>query len=231
MGQPIVVVEKPSTNRGMVRFETNRALTGMGHELYGAGDEIRGNRPPDELARRLLAHESVHGVHINGSVVTVDLAKGHTSEGLKEIIEDLYIFYPETAEEEGGAVEPHEGEADLADAAAPEMAAEPETVADEDADDAPDPVHEPAVPAEEAAAEADAAAEAQEPAADETAAEVPTEDAAPSADEVVEADEVSEADVQADEGAAATLDQEPVAADEPEADEAKADEPEAAAEG
>ncbi len=34
MGQPIVVVEKPSiANPGMVRFETNRALTGMGHEL------------------------------------------------------------------------------------------------------------------------------------------------------------------------------------------------------
>ena len=109
----------------MVRFETNRALTGMGHERYGAGDEIRGNRPPDELARRLLAHDSVDGVHINGSVVTVDLDKGYTSEGLKEIIEDLYIFYPEPAEEDAGAVEPHDGEADLADAAAAEMAAEP----------------------------------------------------------------------------------------------------------
>jgi hypothetical protein len=162
MGQPIVVVEKPSVNRGIVRFETNRALTGMGHEHYAAGEEVRGNRPPDELARRLLARENVHGVHVNGSVVTVDLAKGHSSEGLKEVIEDLYTFYPETAETEAEAETETEAEAeadaspegDLGDgAAAPETAADPGSEVDESADDAPAPVHEPAVPAEEASAE------------------------------------------------------------------------------
>ncbi len=129
MGQPIVVVEKPSVNRGIVRFETNRALTGMGHEVYRAGDEVRGNRPPDELARRLLARDNVHGVHINGSVVTVDLAKGHTSEGLKEVIEDLYVFYPETAEEDGDAA--------AVDGEAPESDAEVLAEVAEDADAAP----------------------------------------------------------------------------------------------
>ena len=59
MGQPIVVIEKPSSRRGMVRFETNRALTGMGHERYRADQDVWGNRPPDELARRLFAHGGV----------------------------------------------------------------------------------------------------------------------------------------------------------------------------
>jgi hypothetical protein len=219
MGQPIVVVEKPSVNRGIVRFETNRALTGMGHEHYTSGVEVRGNRPPDELARRLLDRDNVHGVHINGSVVTVDLAKGHTSEGLKEVIEDLYIFYPETVEDDGDGAEAHEGEGDLGDAAAPEATAEPATVTDEDVDDAPAPDHEPAVPAAEAAAVDEAEAEAE-------TGDVPAEAAAPSADAVTAADEVSEADVRADEGDAPTVDQEPVS------DESAPDEPtEAAAEG
>ncbi len=100
MGQPIVVVEKPSlANPGMVRFETNRALTGTGHERYVAGTEVRGDRPPDELARRLFARGNVAAVHVNSSVVTVDLEKGMTSEGLKEVIEGLYIHYPPTSDE------------------------------------------------------------------------------------------------------------------------------------
>ena len=95
MGQPIVVIEKPSVaNPGMVRFETNRALTGMSHERYLAGTEVRGNRPPDELARRLLARGGIGAVHMNGSVVTVDLEKGADSQGLREIIEGLFIHYP-----------------------------------------------------------------------------------------------------------------------------------------
>ncbi|HRW38545.1 MAG: hypothetical protein KDB04_01280 [Acidimicrobiales bacterium] len=108
MGQSIVVNEKPSSNPGVVRFETNRALTGMGHERYVAGTEVWGQRPPDELARRLLAQPSVAGLQINGNVVTVDLAKGFSSEGLLEIIEGLYRFYPdapEGAEEAQAAVE------------------------------------------------------------------------------------------------------------------------------
>jgi hypothetical protein len=96
MGQSIVVTEKPSAaNRGVVRFETNRALTGMGHERYKAGDDIQGNRPPDELARRLLTRESVAGVQVNGNMVTVELNRGYNGDGLIEIIENLYRFYPD----------------------------------------------------------------------------------------------------------------------------------------
>ncbi len=98
MGQSIVVIEKPSSNPGVVRFETNRAFTGMGHERYRAGTEVWGERPPDELARRILARGGVTGVQINGNVVTVDLEKGYGTEGLKEIVENLYRFYPDQPE-------------------------------------------------------------------------------------------------------------------------------------
>ena len=74
MGQPITVTENPGGRHGVVRFDLNRSLTGMGHERYRAGQEIIGDRPPDELARRLFAHGGVEGVHIYSNVVTVDLA-------------------------------------------------------------------------------------------------------------------------------------------------------------
>jgi hypothetical protein len=93
MGQPVTVIEKQSPTTGVVRFELNRVLTGTGHERYKPGDDIVGDRPPDVLARRLLEHGGIDGIHINGSVVSVDVAKGHTSAGMKEIIEGLYTYY------------------------------------------------------------------------------------------------------------------------------------------
>ena len=137
MGQSIVVNEKPSSNPGVVRFETNRAITGMGHERYPAGTEVWGERPPDELARRLLARGGIARVQINGNMVTVDLEKGFDAIGLKAIIENLYRFYPDEP------VAP--GEDALADAPVAEVAAAPESAADPadatpaEVDDAPDP--------------------------------------------------------------------------------------------
>lgn len=93
MGQPITVVEKPSSRPGVVRFEINRSLTGMGHERYQPADDIDGVRPVDELARRLFAHGGVAGVHVNSSVITVDLEKGHTADGLAEVIGNLFLYY------------------------------------------------------------------------------------------------------------------------------------------
>jgi hypothetical protein len=96
MGQPIVVTETSSAaNPGVRRFETNRALTGMGHERYRTLDDAWGERPPDVLARRLLELGGIDAVHINGNVVTVDLTKGYDGEGIQKVIEDLYLFYPE----------------------------------------------------------------------------------------------------------------------------------------
>lgn len=94
MGQPITVVEKPSSRPGVVRFEINRSLTGMGHERYDSREDAEGDRPPDELARRLFDRGGVDAVHINSSIITVDLTKGHGADGIADIIKDLFLFYP-----------------------------------------------------------------------------------------------------------------------------------------
>jgi hypothetical protein len=112
MGQPITVTEKPTTTPGVVRFETNRNLTGMGHERYRSAADATGRRPVDELARQLLERGGVDAVHIYGNVITVDLAKGAVSTGLGELIQELFIHYlpgvlPPTDEElTGGAAAP-----------------------------------------------------------------------------------------------------------------------------
>ena len=93
MGQPVTVVEKPTPMRGVVRFETNRALTGMGHERYRGLADCTGNRPPDVIARRLFERGGVDAVHVYSNVITVDLTKGYTSEGIADIIRELHIHY------------------------------------------------------------------------------------------------------------------------------------------
>lgn len=110
MGQPIVVVEKPTQTPGIARFETNRSLTGMGHERYESPEDILGDRPVDELARRLFASGGVTAVHANGSVVTVELADGWTGSRLLDIIRGLYIHYPDTADADPAAADPETGE-------------------------------------------------------------------------------------------------------------------------
>lgn len=104
MGQPIDVVDKPASKPGLVRFETNRSLAGMGHERYASAEDIVNVRTVDELARRLFATSEVRAVHIAGSVVTVELAKAppqgspanrEVVERLKDVIRGLYIFYPQ----------------------------------------------------------------------------------------------------------------------------------------
>jgi len=93
MGQPITVTENHGERDDVVRFDLNRSLTGMGHERYRADQEIFGDRPPDELARRLFAHGGVEAVHIFSNVVTVDLAPGASREGLADIVHSLFVHY------------------------------------------------------------------------------------------------------------------------------------------
>ena len=93
MGQPVTVVEKPSSNPGVVRFEINRSITGMGHERYASAADAISDRPPDELARRLFDHGSVDRVHINSNVITVELTRGMGTDGILQIIEDLFTYY------------------------------------------------------------------------------------------------------------------------------------------
>jgi hypothetical protein len=106
MGQSVTVVRKSSSRPEVVRFEINRSLTGMGHERYRSLADVVRNRPVDVLARRLLEHGGVEGVHVNSSVITVDLAGGSTGDGLDEVIRDLFRFYgDEPAEPEGAPVD------------------------------------------------------------------------------------------------------------------------------
>lgn len=102
MGQPITVIEKPSSNPAVLRFETNRPLSGMGHERYLEPPSDLLDSTADELARRLFAAGGVEGVHINGSVVTVTLGRGQTGAGLADVVRNLFLHYgtePDTAAE------------------------------------------------------------------------------------------------------------------------------------
>jgi hypothetical protein len=93
MGQLVAVTEKPSSTRGVVRFEINRSLSGMGHEYFSSVADAWGNTPSDELARRMFATGQVAAVHVYGNIITVDLLKGHDSEGLTDIVRDLYQYW------------------------------------------------------------------------------------------------------------------------------------------
>src|SRR5687768_18309189 len=93
MGQPITVVEKPATRPGVVCFELNRSLTGMGHGRFRSAADVTGNRPPDELARRLFQHAGVEAVHVYSNVVTVEVGTGGDAGTLRDAIEELFIQY------------------------------------------------------------------------------------------------------------------------------------------
>ena len=114
MGQQITVVAKPSARPGVVRLETNRNLTGMGHERYDSADDATGDRPVDELARRLFGAAEVESVHVYGNVITVDLAEGESGEELAEVVRELFVHYlpgvlPPTDEELTGTAPAAEG--------------------------------------------------------------------------------------------------------------------------
>lgn len=98
MGQPVTVVQKSTSRPDVVRFEINRSITGMDPHRYRAGDEVVGDRPPDEVARRLLARPGVEAVHVYSNVITVDLGSGVPPEGLLEEIESLFTYYREGVE-------------------------------------------------------------------------------------------------------------------------------------
>ena len=93
MGQPISVVRKPSSRANLVRFEINRTLTGTGHERYAAGTDVSGDRPPDELARRLFERGGVRSVHIHSNLIDVELDAGAAADGFEDVIRELYIHY------------------------------------------------------------------------------------------------------------------------------------------
>ena len=95
MGQPVRVAERTSVARpGTVRFETNRPLTGAGHRYYSsAADAVSAEDPADMLAWRLFQRGGVDHVHVYSNVATIEISRGHTSEGITELIEELFAHY------------------------------------------------------------------------------------------------------------------------------------------
>jgi len=119
VGQLVAVTEKRSTSPGLVRFELNRALTGMGHERFVTAADAAGPRPAAELARRLFGTGKVVGVHLYSNIVTVDLAKGADPDGLADVVRNLYQYWkpgmePPTFEDLQPADEPDGGGAPAA---------------------------------------------------------------------------------------------------------------------
>jgi hypothetical protein len=93
MGQLVGVVEKKSTTPGVVRFELNRSLSGMGHEYFGSHVAAIGSTPSASLARQLFATGKVMSVHVYGNIVTVDVVKGYDSAGLADIVREMYRYW------------------------------------------------------------------------------------------------------------------------------------------
>jgi hypothetical protein len=93
MGELVGVVEKPSATPGVVRFELDRSLSGMGHERFASAADAVGPTSSAQLARLLFDTGQVDNVHVYANIVTVDLAKGMTSEGLAELVTDMYQYW------------------------------------------------------------------------------------------------------------------------------------------
>ncbi len=116
MGQMVSVMRKPSSLPGVVRFETNRSLTGQGHETFHTLADAVGPRPAAELARRLLETGSVDSVHVYSNQVTVMLARGFGADDLDGVVESLYQYWKPGMEPK--VFEAPEAEAAAADAGA-----------------------------------------------------------------------------------------------------------------
>lgn len=97
MGQPITVAVRAGVRDDVKHFEINRSLTGMQIHRYRAGEAIPGDKPPDELARRLFAL-GVSAVTIYSSVVTVVAPAerwGTLEPQALDTIANLFIYYRE----------------------------------------------------------------------------------------------------------------------------------------
>lgn len=104
MGQPVAVQQKTGGTPAIVRFETNRSLTGMGHERFNSAAEAKGTRPAAMLSRRLFESGQVSWVHVYGNIVTAGLSSGASQSGLDTIVRDMYQYWkpgmvPPTLEE------------------------------------------------------------------------------------------------------------------------------------
>jgi len=104
MGQLVAVEQKAGGASTVVRFETNRSLTGSGHERFTSAAEAKGPRPAAVIARRFFESGHVSWVHVYGNIITASLEAGASQTGLNDIVRDLYQYWkpgmvPPTLEE------------------------------------------------------------------------------------------------------------------------------------
>ena len=104
MGQLVAVEQKAGGASTVVRFETNRSLTGSGHERFTSAAEAKGPRPAAVIARRFFESGHVSWVHVYGNCITASLEAGASQASLNEIVRDLYQYWkpgmvPPTLEE------------------------------------------------------------------------------------------------------------------------------------
>ena len=100
----MAVEQKAGGASTIVRFETNRSLTGMGHERFTSAAEAKGPRPAAVIARRFFEAGHVSWVHVYGNCITASLEAGASQASLNEIVRDLYQYWkpgmvPPTLEE------------------------------------------------------------------------------------------------------------------------------------
>jgi hypothetical protein len=99
MGQEITVTALHGASPSVMLFDLNRSLTGMAIERYASADAIRGDRPPDVLARRLFGLGATK-VTVYSSVVTVEAPPERWDAMLPEVthtIEHLFLYYGDDA--------------------------------------------------------------------------------------------------------------------------------------
>ncbi len=93
MGEPVTVVEQPTSRPGYYRFETNRSFTGMGHEEFHKDDDVYRDRPADRVARALFATGEVDEVHVYAQSILVKAKANADLARVRGVLEDVYIYY------------------------------------------------------------------------------------------------------------------------------------------
>lgn len=99
MGQPISVQMRQGTSRKIRIFDLNRSLTGMEIERYTFTGKVRGNRPSDVLADRILQLGADQvSVYSNVVTVTAPIARWSALERrVIETLENLFGYYGDDA--------------------------------------------------------------------------------------------------------------------------------------
>ena len=95
MGQLITVSCRDGVRPEVKHFALNRSLTGMQTRRYRSPDDMTGEKPPDELARRLFALGGIDSVTIYSSVVTVSAPAWHwedIADKVADTIANLFIY-------------------------------------------------------------------------------------------------------------------------------------------